>query len=211
MNQTYISVDVEASGSPRNSGCPAKSSMLSIGAAVVGDIGKQFYRELKPIHPINPEHYNQVAMSYGARGLRCLDDLRHDPRYDAQHPLFEPSLVLKVLEQKGEDPKKAMTQFKDWVTSVSGTTQPHLITDIQWFDGACVDHYFAHSDVSNPFGYKGTNIDVLYQGIRGDMNANLRDLGLVMDESQAHNALYDAIFQAQLTEAVFKLMGDKIR
>ena len=209
MNQTYISVDIEASGSPRNSGCPVKSSLLSIGAVVVGRTDQQFYRELKPIHPISGDHYNPVAMSYGARNLRCLDDLAHDPRYQAQNPLFEPSLVLRALQERGEDPKKTMIDFKNWIGSVSAGNQPHLITDIQWFDGAAIDHYFALANEQNPFGFKGTNIDVLYRGIRGDLNANLRDLDLKMDEAQAHNALYDAFFQAQLTEAVFKLLGDK--
>lgn len=43
--ETYISVDVEASGP-----IPGEYSMLSIGACVVGNTSKRFYVELKPLN-----------------------------------------------------------------------------------------------------------------------------------------------------------------
>lgn len=45
MTETYISVDVEASGP-----IPGMYSLLSIGACVVGDIGESFYAEVQPIN-----------------------------------------------------------------------------------------------------------------------------------------------------------------
>jgi DNA polymerase III epsilon subunit-like protein len=51
MTDTYISVDIEASGP-----VPGEYSMLSLGACVVGAVEKNFYVELKPITPnFNPE------------------------------------------------------------------------------------------------------------------------------------------------------------
>lgn len=44
MSDTYISVDIEASGP-----IPGEYSMLSLGACVVGATGNNFYVELKPI------------------------------------------------------------------------------------------------------------------------------------------------------------------
>ena len=48
LPKKYISFDVEASGL-----IPGKYSMLSIGACVVGDISKQFYKEKRADFYIN--------------------------------------------------------------------------------------------------------------------------------------------------------------
>lgn len=45
MAEMYVSVDIEASGP-----VPCLYSMLALGACVVGDTTKTFYRELKPLH-----------------------------------------------------------------------------------------------------------------------------------------------------------------
>lgn len=57
--EAYISVDIEASGP-----IPGEYSMLSLGACVVGDTAKTFYREIKPI----TDKYVQRAF----RGLRLI-------------------------------------------------------------------------------------------------------------------------------------------
>ena len=63
--------------------------------------------------------------------------------------------------------------------------------------------------MENPFGYKGKSLTELYQGVVGNLDANLRDLGIEDTRNPPHNALEDAIFQAQLAEIVFGLMGNK--
>ena len=45
MQETYISVDIEAAGP-----IPGEYSLLSIGASVVGDSSRNFYAELQPIN-----------------------------------------------------------------------------------------------------------------------------------------------------------------
>jgi len=51
--ETYISVDIEASGP-----IPEVYSMLSVGACVIGDTSKTFYVELKPLN----DNYIQQAL-----------------------------------------------------------------------------------------------------------------------------------------------------
>src|SRR3989344_6052603 len=64
MKQAYISVDVETSGA-----VPGIYNLLSIGACLVGDRDRHFYRELQPIN----HHFDIAAMRVGCLGLRCLD------------------------------------------------------------------------------------------------------------------------------------------
>jgi len=92
MNKKYISVDIEASGPT-----PGKYSMLSLGACIVGNTSVQFYRELKPIS----RNLIVPAMRVGAKGLRCLDNLRHQEEFNPESEKFDPHKVLEVLDEKG--------------------------------------------------------------------------------------------------------------
>jgi len=103
MNVKYIAVDVEASGPT-----PANYSLLSIGASVVGQSNRTFYKELKPIS----RNYVAEAMKVGCLGLRCLDDFKtQDDRYNPQSKSFRPDLVLDVLQEQGVEPREVMSQF----------------------------------------------------------------------------------------------------
>ena len=97
MDKKYISVDVETSGAT-----PGKYSMLSLGACVVGDTGKQFYREIKPLN----HNYDPEAMKVACLGLKCLKDLGYRKEHDPKSPDFSPISILRTLEEKAEEPKK---------------------------------------------------------------------------------------------------------
>ncbi len=83
--EIYISVDVETSGP-----IPGEYSVLSIGACVVGDISKTFYREIKPVSD------KFVPEAVEVNGLS-----------------------LQKLKETGTEPAVAMRDFGDWVGSVS--------------------------------------------------------------------------------------------
>ncbi len=197
MARKYISLDVEASGA-----VPGMYSMLSVGACVVGDTSRRFYRELRPISQM----FDYAAMKVASLGLTCIDT--KNPEFNPAHENFNPKKVLQRLVEKGIRPHAAMYDLQCWVESqsVRGGFEPVLLTDVQPFDGNFIMWYFAKHDLPNPFGYKGVNIDVLYRGITGRMDANLRDLEVIDDRTTPHNALEDAIFQAKLAEKVFSMM-----
>ncbi|PIN82033.1 hypothetical protein COV11_00015 [Candidatus Woesearchaeota archaeon CG10_big_fil_rev_8_21_14_0_10_30_7] len=199
MTTKYISLDVEASGR-----VPGIYSLLSIGACVVGEQDKQFYRELKPISP----NFDIEAMKIGCLGLKCLELFKNYKDYNPKSETFNPSRVLGALSVYGDRPKTVMKELNNWTLNVSAGCEPVLLTDVQPFDGSFINWYFEKflSNSENPFGYKGLNIDILYRGLTGNINSNLRDLGLIDDRKTPHNALDDAVFQAKLAEKVFELM-----
>ncbi|MBI4918711.1 hypothetical protein HY837_02185 [archaeon] len=202
MGRKYISLDVEASGR-----VPGIYNLLSIGACVVGEREKQFYHELKPISP----NFDIEAMRVGCLGIKCLELFKTYEEYNPKSKHFNPEKVLGALSVYGDRPKDVMKELNEWTLTVSAGFEPVLLTDVQPFDGSFIMWYFEKylPKVSNPFGYKGVNIDVLYRGITGNIDSNLRDLGITDDRKTPHNALDDAVFQAKLAEKVLELMKKK--
>ena len=68
--ETYISVDIEASGP-----IPGEFSLLSIGACIVGQTDRNFYAELKPIN----DNYVQRAMEVNGLSLEKLKTGGEEP------------------------------------------------------------------------------------------------------------------------------------
>ncbi len=201
MERKYISLDVEATGP-----VPENYSLLSVGACVVGERNKQFYAELKPLTYYGyPASFDHEAMKVGCLGLRCLEDLSSDICHPSSKN-FNPKKVLELLEIRGRDCKESMQDLNNWALDISKGFEPVLLTDVQPFDGSFVLWYFSNFEVKHPFGHKGVNIDVLYRGITGNMDSNLRDLGIKDDRKTPHNSLDDAVFQAKLAEKVLSFM-----
>ena len=202
MPTKYISVDIEASGP-----IPGKYSMLSFGACVVGDISQQFYRELKPIN----EHFEKEAMLIGCLGLRCLEDVLHRDGYDPRlKRSFKPELVLDVLLQKGEEPGRAMTEFGAWVRAMVHGDTPVLAAAPISFDGMFILWYFhTFAPSANPFGYSGEDMNSFYRGVIRSAKGTMMDLKIPDNRKPAHNALEDAIYQAQEFEAVLEMMKQR--
>jgi len=202
MPQKYISVDIEASGP-----IPGKYSMISFGACVVGDIGQQFYRELKPI----TQNFEKEAMLVGCLGLRCLEDILHRDGYDPRlKRSFKPELVLDVLLQKGEEPARAMNEFGLWVTQTTQGYTPVLAAAPLSFDGPFIFWYFGNfAPSANPFGYNVADMDSVYRCVIRSTKGTMRDLNIPDNRKPPHNALEDAIYQAQEFEVVFEMMKQK--
>jgi len=198
MAKKYISVDIEASGKT-----PGKYSMLSLGACVVGDTSKQFYRELKPIS----EKFMPDAMPVACLGLKCLEGLQHKPEYNPTNKLFKPALVLKVLKKEGEEPRKVMTAFRDWIMEVTKGYRPVIAARPTIFDGMFVAWYFDNfCDSDNPFGHSGEDINSMYRGLMRDEYTSIDAIKLEAKVKHTHNALEDAVEQALKFEKVLDLM-----
>jgi len=198
MDKKYVSFDIEASGPT-----PGKYSMLSLGACIVGDTSVQFYRELKPIS----ENLIVPAMLVSVKGLRCLDDLRHQEEFNPKSRNFNPHKVLEILCEKGEDPIKVMKDYAKWVKKVTKGFNPIEAAAPIKFDGMFTTWYFDNFyDGENPFGYSGEDINSMYRGVTGNINARIAQLGL-RGEDLPHNALKDAIVQAREFEEVLELLN----
>ncbi len=199
LPKKYVSFDIEASGLT-----PGKYSMLSIGACIVGDVSRQFYRELKPLN----KNYMFECIRIGSLGLKCLESLKHSNIfYNPEHPDFIPEFVLQTLSEFGEEPEKVMKDYANWVLENTKGFQPIEAAAPIKFDGMFSTWYFGNFyEGKNPFGFSGEDINSFYRGVIKNSNANIRDLGLRDKEGLSHNALDDAIIQAKEFEVVLSLI-----
>ncbi|WP_275629347.1 3'-5' exonuclease [Pseudomonas sp. 273] len=175
--EIFVSVDIEASGP-----IPGKYSMLSIGACVTSDATRQFTCYLKPIS----DEFVPAAME--VTGL-SLDQLR----------------------KEGLDPLKAMEQFKAWVDSLAGKDETVVFVGFNAsFDWAFVNHYFHWFIGENPFGIAALDIKSMYFGAAASTWKSTRsseiDKVVNPDGEGSHDALNDAVYQAEL----FNLIRKKI-
>jgi ribonuclease T len=173
--EVYISVDVEAAGP-----VPAKYSMLSLGAVVVGDPQATFYVEFQPIN----EDFVPEAMKIVGR-------------------------TLKEFERTGRDPKEAMIAFRDWISSVIKGGNPVFVGFNATFDWAFVNYYFHNYLGENPFGFGGVDVKSFYMGMSGSTGDDTRSRRLPSElkgpQAHTHNALDDAIEQGEM----FRRMREK--
>ncbi len=172
--EIYISVDVEASGP-----IPGEYSMLSLGAAVVSDITKNFYVELKPING------NYIPEAVKVAGF-SLDE----------------------LFKRGADPTEAMQQFDAWIGLVSEGKKPVFVGFNATFDWQFVNYYFHRFLGKNPFGISGLDIKAYYMGLRGcswveTVKRKMEKRFLSLRE-HTHNARDDAMEQAEIMEKLMK-------
>jgi len=172
MAEHFISVDIETSGP-----IPGKFSLLSIGACVVGDENLNFYSTLRPLS----EHADSEAMRI------C-------------------GFTLEDLITSGVEPAAAMENFRDWIVSVSANKQPVFVGLNAPFDWSFINYYFHFFLGSNPFGFAALDLKAYYMGaIRcqwRETSPSAMSLKLQPRKSITHNALDDALFQAEL----FKLL-----
>lgn len=167
-SECYISVDIEASGP-----IPGEYSMLSLGAAVVGDTKNNFYVELKPIN---------------AKFI--------------QRALDVSKFSMQELKEKGTEPNIAMKKFEDWVAGVCGDTRPVFVAFNATFDWSFVNYYFHRFLGRNPFGISGLDIKAYYMGLKGCAWGETVKRRVASDfpssAKHTHNALDDAIEQAEI-------------
>lgn len=172
--EKYISVDVETSGP-----IPGEFSILSVGACIVGETYKSFYVELKPLN----NNFIQRAIEISG-------------------------LSMKELEQKGMNPKEAMRKFKEWVKKVSGDARPVFVGFNATFDWMFCHWYFMKFLGRDPFGISGLDIKSYYMGMENctwsDTVKKRVRLKFPPKKKHTHNALDDAIEQAEIFEKMLK-------
>lgn len=190
----YFSADVETDGS-----IPGPYSLLSFALVYAGRFdGKRFsqpeqyeqtfYRELKPISPkFEPE----------ALAINGLDRER--------------------LLREGEEPAEAMTEATRWVRGIAGQGRPVLVAFPLSFDWTWLYWYFvAFSREGSPFNHSSCfDIKTAYavkarlpiaRAGRSAIPKALRSA-----RPHTHNALDDAIEQAEVFANVFRLGVEDVR
>ncbi len=192
MENTYIAVNIEVSGP-----YPPTYSMLSLGACVVGDTETRFYREIQGLGI----EYEEPAMRVACLGLECLKGKEelHPGRKE-----FEPLEALLELDINGTPPRKAMEDFRDWLYVID--PNPVFVAHPACFDWKFVDYYFRHFMGENPFGWRGIDMNSVYWGVTGDEYATISEF---LPNGLTHNALEDAVAQAEAFEKVLALMKAK--
>jgi ribonuclease T len=188
----YLSVDVEASGL-----VPGHYNLLSIGATKIVESadrfepGESFYAELKPIFP----GFDPDAMK-----IHGLDAER--------------------LKASGEDPVGAMRRFAQFAESMRADPADLVVFvgNNAAFDWAFVTHYFQTCGVQNPFHYAPLDLKSLAAGLFGvawdrtKANDMAQRAGVpYRDPARAHNAAYDAEYQADLFCAMMMLQRSRSR
>lgn len=193
LQKKYFCVDIESNG-PH----PVVSSMLSIGACVVGDRKNTFYAELKPLTP----SYDLETFKIGASGLKSLKD------YDFSH--FDPTEVMSILNKQGEEPEEVMTNFAEWIELNREGKRPIFCAAPVIFDGSFVSNYFFRFLQSNPFGYTGEDMQSMFRGYVHNLAASFKELRL-RGAGLNHNALEDALQEEKEWYTVLYGMGQQDR
>jgi hypothetical protein len=187
----YFSADVETDGP-----IPGPFSMLSFGLVLAGTFdGKKFSRPAK----------------YCDTFYRELEPVSNEFQEDA---LRINGLDRGRLLREGATPSVAMTEASNWVKMIAGNGHPVLVAYPLSFDWSFLYWYFIKfSTEGSPFDYSRcfdiktafavkARIPIASAG-RSRLNPNLRP-----DSNHTHNALEDAIEQAQVFANLFEWEGE---
>jgi hypothetical protein len=186
----YFSADVETDGP-----IPGPFSILSFALVYAGrfdgnrferprDLKLSFYRELKPI-----------SDSFEAEALRV-------------NGLDRPRLIVS-----GVTPERAMTDAYLWVREVAKSDRPVLVAYPLSFDWSWLYWYFVRfSAHRSPFGFSEcfdikTAVAVKGHIPIGEAGRAQLPQSLRSDREHSHNALDDAIEQAEIFAKVFESEG----
>lgn len=166
--EEYISVDVEASGP-----YPPAYSMVSLGACLMDHPERTFYREIKPLNL----NFKPEAMKVN--------------KLDFYH-----------LRQAGSHPKRVMIDFARWIAETCPDSYPTFVGFGTAFDWQFVNYYFQEFIGANPFRSGAMDIKAYAMGKYHLSWYNSRKKALAeivkTDQPHTHNALQDAIEQADL-------------
>jgi hypothetical protein len=189
-SEVYISLDIEADGP-----IPGPYSMLSFGLAVCGTFDgkafespdpaeRTFYAELKPISD------DFVPSSLAVSGLD-----------------------RDLLVAQGREPAEAMNAAAAWVTQVADGAWPVVVAYPLGFDWMWLYWYFMRfADAGSPFSFsRHLDMKTIYatkarttvaRSTKRHMPVELRST-----RPHTHNALDDAIEQAELFQKLFRWEG----
>jgi DNA polymerase III epsilon subunit-like protein len=174
--EVFISIDVETAGP-----IPGEYSMLTLGACLAYPPGTAFSCEIKP----TSNKFVPAALEVSG-------------------------LSLERLQETGLTPQDAMSQFAAWIGEVCGPDgQPVFVGLNAPFDWAFVNYYFHKFTGANPFGFTALDIKALYMGKTGCSWGDTRSSRIAERVSPTtesdHDALHDAVFQAELFRLVMAL------
>jgi DNA polymerase III epsilon subunit-like protein len=178
MDETWVSVDLETNGA-----VPGLYDLVSIGACVIGDTDKVFYAEVRP------------------QGLGV------DPEATAIH-----RLRADYLAAHGMDVVSVVALFVGWARQVSGASRPVFCS---WgtFDWMWVGwHLERHGRrYTHPFGPNSLDLKSYYLGLtKGPQWRTAQKRWMPEDDlrgGHTHNALEDAVEQAQMVEGWWAKYG----
>lgn len=178
MRENFISVDVEAAGP-----IPGEYSLLTIGACAVDDVSKRFYTKLKPLNR------NSVPEAIAVTGLSLED-----------------------LERDGQEPVVAMAAFAAWIGETAlKKAKPVFVGLNAPFDWSFINYYFVKFIGQNPFGFAALDIKAFYMGATGCMWGQTGSSHIAKRVKPklkgTHNALDDALYQAELFRLTRELLG----
>lgn len=175
-NEVFISIDIETSGP-----LVGEHSMITLGACLAYKPEVSFSIMLKPI---------------GDKFLAEALDIS--------------GLTLAEAEKEGVQPIEAMKMLSEWIEDnlVEGD-YPVFVGLNAPFDWGFVNYYFLKYLGGNPFGFTAVDIKALFMGVTGcswkDTKSSMIDL-IVKPASQGdHNALHDALYQAELFRSVYEM------
>lgn len=174
--EIFISVDVETAGP-----IVGEHSMLTVGACLAYQPEISFSVMLKPISNKSIEAALKVT-----------------------------GLTLVQAEKEGLAPVEAMSQFASWVANnlPEGGT-PVFVGLNAPFDWGFVNYYFLKYLGDNPFGFTALDIKALFMGVKGcswhETKSSAIDNVVHPNQKGDHDALHDAIYQAELFRLVYEL------
>lgn len=148
---------------------PGEYSMLSLGACLVTTPEVTFYTEFKPMN----KHFVPAALKVGG-------------------------LTLEQLATTGHPPAEAMRDFNNWIREAANNQTPVFVGFNASFDWAFVNWYFHVFLGKNPFGIGALDIKAYYMGLAGCRWRETTSSQLPQQFQPTHNALDDAIAQAQI-------------
>jgi len=158
---------------------PGDFSLLSVGASVIDNETDTFYSEIAPI------------------SMNAVDEALKVNGFSLEH-----------LAKIGRNPKDAMFEFAEWITSVSGEKKPIFVGFNASFDWSFVNWYFHHYLGRNPFGIGALDIKAYYMGKMacdwGKTTSNSLPAALIMNPDRPHNALSDAVTQGRLFKKIYQ-------
>ncbi|EQD58317.1 Exonuclease RNase T and DNA polymerase III [mine drainage metagenome] len=157
--------------------------MLSIGAAVVHDTKKTFYAELKPLNNNFIENALKVC-----------------------------NLSMEELSKTGKDPVEAMTSLSRWVNEVKGDMKPVFVS-FGTFDWMFTKWYLERFGYGNLFGLNGIDMKSYYMGMGStewsETTKARMPTAIKPRTKHTHNALHDAIEQAELFENMLRINSER--
>ena len=184
----YFSVDVETDGP-----IPGRYSMLSFALVYAGAFdGSIFYEPPEYIH----NFYSELMPIYPEFELEALqvNGLNRD-----------------ALLQNGQDPRVAMTSAATWIEEIAGKSEPVFVAYPLSFDWTWMYWYFVQfSNIGSPFGF--SKCFDIKTAMAMTLGRTVRSVGkdripnvLKSKSPHTHNALDDAISQAELFSNIFRL------